>query len=130
MATNKYTISPTHIGQVKANVFLGGAKGYYDRTTKKSEMITLLPGSCLSKKIFNNEWIPENFAYLIREGFIKEKADVFEVLKPISGSPSGTAALTQGQDGPSKPNGYKLWRFANGQNVEEAGERPDMKRSS
>lgn len=125
MTTNKYTISPTHIGPVKANVFLGGAKGYYDRTAKKAEMIILLPGSHLSKHIFTDGWVPENVAYLIRKGFIVEKANVYEILKPICGSPSGTAAFTQGKDGPSAPNGYKLWKFANGQNIEEAGERPD-----
>lgn len=123
--TSKYTISPAQIGQVEANVFLGGAKAYYDRTAKKYEMITLLPGSCLSKNIFNNGWIPENLAYLIREGFIEEKANVYEVLKPICGSTSGTAAFTQGQDGPSKPSGYKLWKFANGKTIEEARERPN-----
>lgn len=121
----KYTISPKHIGQVKANVFLGEAKGYYDRTAKKSEMITLLPGSCLSKNILKNDWVPENLSYLIREGFIEEKTNVYEVLKPICGSPSGTAAFTQGNDGPSKPNGYKLWIFSNEQSIEDAGERPD-----
>jgi hypothetical protein len=125
MSTTRYTISPAHIGQFEANVFLGEAKGYYDRTAKKFEMITLLPGSYLSKNIFNTGWIPENFSYLIREGFIEKKENVYEVLKPVWGSPGGTAAFTQGQDGPSSPNGYLLWKFVNGQNIDEAGERPN-----
>lgn len=125
MKITKYTISPANMGKAEANVFLGGARGYYNRKAKITEMITLLSGSHLSKHIFNNGWIPENIAYLIREGFIEEKANVYEVLQPICGSPSGTAAFIQGQDGPSSPNGYKLWRFANGQTIEEAGERPD-----
>jgi len=130
MTRTKYTISPAHIGQFEANVFLGEAKGYYERTAKKAEMITLLPGSYLSKNIFNSGWIPENFSYLIREGFIEEKANVYEVLNPICGSPSGTAAFIQGQDGTSKPNGYNLWRFSNGQTIKEADERPVKGRGS
>ncbi|MGN7401925.1 DUF4357 domain-containing protein [Cytobacillus praedii] len=125
MITTKYTISPTHTGPVEANVFLGGARGYYNPIAKKAEMITLLPGSHLSKYIFNNGWVPDNIAYLIREGFIEEKTNIYEVIKPICGSPSGTAAFAQGQEGPSSPNGYKLWKFANGQTIEEAGERPN-----
>ncbi|MFC3745733.1 hypothetical protein [Paenibacillus sp. GCM10012306] len=125
MPRTRYTISPAQIGQFETNVFLKEAKGYYDRTAKKFEMITLLPGSYLSKNIFNSGWVPENFSFLIREGFIKEMANAYEVLKPICGTPGGTAAFTQGQDGPSAPNGYFLWRFANGQNIDEAGERPN-----
>lgn len=127
MTTTQYTILPAHIGEVEPNVFLGEAKGYYDRTARKAEMITLLPGSYLSKHIFNIGWVPENISYLIREGFIEEKANVYEVLRPICGTPSGTAAFSQGKDGPSAPNGYKVWRFANGKNIDEAGERPDKK---
>lgn len=122
----KYNISPQpHNSQIEANVFLGNAKAYYDRTAKKSEMITLLPGSILSKQMITGGWIPENMSYLIREGFIEDKGSGYEIIKPISGSPSGTAAFTLGKEGPLNPSGYKLWVFSNGETIEEAGERPD-----
>ena len=129
MTQTKLTISPADIGQQEANVFLGEARGYYDRTAKKSNMITLLPGSYLSKNVFDDRWIHESFAYLIREGFIEEKANVYEVIKPIWGSPSGTAAFALGRDGDAKPSGYTSWKFANGQTIDEAGERPEKNSS-
>lgn len=88
-------------------------------------MLTILPGSILSKQIITGGWIPENLSYLIREGFIDEKASGYEIIKPVSGSPSGTAAFTLGKEGPSYPSGYKLWSFSNGETIEDAGERPD-----
>ncbi|MEW4286700.1 hypothetical protein [Priestia koreensis] len=125
MPKTRYTISPIQTVQVEPNVYLGKASGYYDPIAKKYEMITLLPGSYLSKNSFDDGWVPENIAYLIREGAIEDKGTVYEVIKPICGTPGGTAAITQGKDGSSRPNGYKLWKFSDGKTIDEAGERPN-----
>jgi hypothetical protein len=119
------TISPASIGTVtEPNVFLNqSAKGYYDKTAKKSEMLTVLPGSVFTNNL-SDGWIPENLEALTRLGFVERKDNGYVVLKPVWASPSGTAAAILGKDGPGKPSGYRLWKFADGRTIEEAGEKP------
>ncbi|MEH7547757.1 hypothetical protein [Neobacillus vireti] len=112
-------IEPANIENVEPNVFLndGVGKGYYDRTAKRLEMLTLLPDTFITNDQYKEGWIPDIINKLEKEGYLERVIGGSKVLKPIWGSPSGTAALVLGKNGPKKPNGYTLWTFADGTTI-------------
>ncbi|CAG7645515.1 hypothetical protein ACFQI7_25795 [Paenibacillus allorhizosphaerae] len=122
--TKQLTIRPAAVGKVEANVYLNQtAKGYYDKSAKRRQMLIVLPGSMFTDKHAGG-WIPDNLDVLTREGYLEKKANGYLVLKPVCGSPSGTAAAILGKDGPGKPSGFLLWTFPDGRTIAEAGEKP------
>lgn len=121
----RLTIAPANIGSVVPNVFIGEiAEAYYDKNAKKSEMLVLLPGTLITNNHDKDGWIHDNIDELERKGYLQSITNGYRVLKPIWGTPSGTAAMVLGKNGPKKPSGYKLWKFANAKSIEAAKEKP------
>ncbi|MFY3791374.1 hypothetical protein ACOQFO_06720 [Ureibacillus sp. MALMAid1270] len=91
---------------------------FYDPNAKQRERITNLPGSILTDKVqCNNLWLSNDIAWLESNGYIKIEKFGLRVLKPICGSPSGTAVFVLGEYGPRKPNGNKLWKYYGGKSI-------------
>ena len=103
-----------------ANVFLNQAQGFYNRTAKKGERVTLLEGSILERPDPNG-WIYRDLELLADQGKIQRIGSQYKVVSPITGSTSGTAAAVLGAG--FKPAGYKVWRFSNGKSILEANEK-------
>jgi hypothetical protein len=116
----KPKLFPSLNANVSANVFLAQASGFYDKSTKVGERITLLKG-CILNSPDPNGWIARDIGLLVKSGYLEQVGSNYKVLKPISGSTSGTAAAVLGAG--FKPAGYHLWKFRNGQSIHEVGEK-------
>ncbi|GEC93345.1 hypothetical protein [Brevibacillus brevis] len=103
-----------------ANVFLNQASGFYDKSAKAGERMTLLEGSILEKPDPSG-WIYRDLEILANQGHVERIGAKYKVIKPITGSTSGTAAAVLGVG--FKPAGYQQWKFGNGQSIYDAGEK-------
>jgi hypothetical protein len=103
-----------------ANVFIDHAKGFYSSSAKRDGRVTLLPGSMLEKPDYNG-WIYRDLEHLATMGYVERIGVRYKVSKPIVGSTSGTAAAVLGAG--IKPNGYDEWKLANGDSINESGDR-------
>lgn len=116
------TIKPSKFWSLTPNVLISegniNVSAYFDPKAKQRERITLLPGSLLTDRVqSNNLWLSNDIAWLQNNGYIKRESLGLRVLKPICGSPSGTAVFVLGEYGPRKPNGNKLWKYPNGKSI-------------
>lgn len=103
-----------------SNIFLNEAQGFYEKSAKLGEKVTLLEGSILEKPDPNG-WIYRDLESLVIQGYVERIGDKYKVMKPIVGSTSGTAAAVLGVG--IKPAGYHRWKFGNGQSIFDAGEK-------